>query len=394
MTIPQLRLAASTPHRLSDQVHVLGSDIRGRYITHALACREALPPVRFLTHRKDLQAFYGRAGNRLVLHNGDETIETQLTNIGSTEDGGLISNLVVTVPAESVVRSIRSIVHRIQPTTTICLLQDGLGVMEAVNDACFRNEVEQPFYVLGHMSHVLGVTQSQAFTVSEIKQGKLYLAAVGHDPGDADITYHPPIERNRGISHFLELMTTTPRLQAGGYTLQKFMEVKLRDTIALSVIEPLTVVLDCSFGELATNNYARQMIDQLLGEILSVVARMPEVKDSLDMRWMMLYGEMRRDVFRRLERLKDKKSRMRSATDRGFSSDIDFLNGYFVERGRELGIKCPVNESVIWMVKAKHQQSLAKIRKARLEQLKAQAGAGGNSGGGSGQQQQQAQQRQ
>jgi ketopantoate reductase len=321
----------------------------------------------------------------MVLHTGDETIVTtraiveniprsnkyqlapetrlpRVTNIGSTETGGFISNLIVTVPAESVVRSISSIIHRIHPTTTICLLQDGLGVMEAVNQACFPNYGDQPLYVLGHMSHVLDKTQLDAFTVSEVRQGKLYLSALGHDYVESDINYHPPIERNSRISHFLDIMSTTPRLQAGGYPLQKFMEVKLHDTIIQSVLEPLTVILDCTFGALAENTYGKQMIDQLLGEILNVVARLPELKDSPGIRWMILYGEMRRDVYRRLARLKDSTSRMRSQTNRGFSSDIDYLNGYFVERGRELGLKCPVNESVIWMVKAKHQQCLAKIR--------------------------------
>ncbi|OIW31049.1 hypothetical protein CONLIGDRAFT_573797, partial [Coniochaeta ligniaria NRRL 30616] len=357
-------VAASTVHRLSDQIHVLGADARGKYITHALACCETLPPVRLLTPRRDLRGWYARGGNRMLLHNGDETI-TRLplvTNIGSTEDGGFISNLIVTVPAETVVRTISSIVHRIHPTTTICLVQDGLGVMEAVNKACFPNYGDQPLYVLGHMSHELHKTQLNAFAIREAKQGKLYLSALGHEDVDSDVTYHPPIERNSRISHFLGIMSTTPRLQAGGYTLPKFMEVKLRETIMQSVLEPLTVVLDCSFGELAENTYGKQMIDQLLGEILNVVARLPELKDSPDIRWMILYGEMRRDVYRRLERMKDGQTRMRSQTFRGFSSDIDFLNGYFVERGRELGVKCPANESVIWMVKAKHQQCLAQIR--------------------------------
>ena len=321
----------------------------------------------------------------MVLHNGEEAIETRraiveriprrnkyhlapenrlelVSNIGSTEPGGFISNLIVTVPAESVVRSIASIVHRIHPTTTVCLLQDGLGVMEAVNDACFPNYRDQPLYVLGHMSHVLGKENREAFSVSEIRQGKLYLSAMGHDLAESDITYHPPIEHNSRIAHFLDIMSTTPRLQAGGYSLQKFMAVKLHDTIIQAVLEPLTVVLDCTYDLLVDNTYGKQMIDQLLGEILNVVARMPELKDSPDIRWMILYGELRRDVYRRLARLRNSTSRMRSQTQRGFSSDIDYLNGYFVERGRELGVRCPVNESVIWMVKAKHQQCLAKIR--------------------------------
>lgn len=390
---PFYPIAASTIHRLSDQVHVLGADVRGRYITHALACSETLPPVRVLTHSNHLLKRYGRGDNRIVLHNGDETIETTraiveripkfnkyyltpegrlppVTDIGSTEDGGFISNLIVTVPAESVVRSLSSILHRIQPTTTVCLLQDGLGVVEAVNDACFPKYGDQPLYILGHMSHILGKTPIEPFTVSEVRQGKLYLSALGHEYVESGISHHPPIERNIRVAHFLDVMSTTPRLHAGGYSLQKFMVKKLHETIIQSVLEPLTAILDCTFSGLKDSTYAKQMMDQLLGEILSVVARLPELKDSPDIKWMILYGEMRRDVLRRLDRMKDSTSRMRSQTNRGISCNIDFLNGYFVQRGRELGLRCPVNESVIWMVKAKHQQCLAKVRsEVELEPL-------------------------
>ncbi len=136
-------------------------------------------------------------------------------NIGSTEDGGFIDYLIVTVAAESVVRSLAPIVHRILPTTTICLLQDGMGVVEAVNEACFPNPGEQPLYVLGHMSHVLRKTSADAFAVDEVRQGKLYLTALGHEYIQSDIDYHPPIERVQRIAHFLDLMSTVPRLQAG-----------------------------------------------------------------------------------------------------------------------------------------------------------------------------------
>lgn len=324
---------------------------------------------------------YEQRGHRLPLYDGNQKIVTtraivervprwnksqpaaaarlpHVADSGLTEDGGFIRNLIVTVPAESVVRSIAPILHRIGPSTTICLIQDGLGIMEAVNAACFPRYEDQPLYVFGHMTHALDRPPLDPFGVREVRPGKLYLSALGHDYVESDLTYFPPIQRNCGISHFLNVMSTTPRLQAGGYPLQKFMEVKLHDTIIQSVIEPLTVVLDCTYGGLLTNTYGTQMIDQLLGEILNVVSQLPELKDSTGMKWMVRYGEMRRAVYKKLKKLENTGSRMQSQTSQGIATDIEYLNGYFVERGRELGLKCPVNESVMWMVKAKHSQSL------------------------------------
>ena len=37
--------------------------------------------------------------------------------------------------------------------------------------------------------------------------------------------------------------------------------------------------------------------------------------------------------------------------ERGRKTEIDFLNGYIVKKGREVGVPTPVNESVVEMVK-------------------------------------------
>lgn len=365
----------------SDQIYVLGSDVQGRFITHALASSVILPPTIFFTQRKDFLRDWHNTGRKLTLYNGDSTVvatraQAQYAGRGGPIDRDLakayipeqhqrgpIAHLIITVPPASVVRSIYSILPRITPSTVVCFVQNGLGVIEAVNDACFPNPADRPMYVMGHLTHALAPKKGQSFAVQEIHHGRLYLTSFGRESStlSSRITKFPPIERNMRISHFINLLATVPNLQAGGYNIEDFLILKLRRMIVSAVLEPLTVVLGCTYGKLLTNDYAKHMIDQLLGEILAVVARLPELRGSDEIKTLIRRGDIRAHVYKRLMFLKNGHSRMYVQTLRGHETDIDFLNGYFIRRGREVGVKCPVNESVILMVKAKHGNELKKI---------------------------------
>jgi ketopantoate reductase len=327
-----------------------------------------------------LISLWHRGGRSLLLRNGDEEIATtrayaEYVNRNPDDrqpgkgekrpkDHYPISHLIVTVPAASAVRSIYTILPRITSDTVVCFLQNGLGVAEAVNEAFFPNALDRPLYVLGHMTHTLAPKLGEPFTVSEINQGRLMLTALGHNLGHSQIRYHPPIERNDRIAHFINLMATVPRLQASGYSFEGMMMKKLKRLIVTSVLEPLTVVLNCNYEKLLKNTYANYMIDQLLGEILAVVARLPELRGSTEIQSMIRRGDFRNHVYKRLMFLKNSSSRMQVQTMRGHQTDIDFLNGYFVKRGREVGVRCPVNESVIMMAKARHGAELTRIQES------------------------------
>lgn len=371
--IQQESAVAATEHASppSDQIFILGNDVQGRYLTHALAGCRYLPPVRFFLHRKAMQRMWDESGRRMHLYRGNkylpsgeaiaELVQGQNIWSGRHYPQSHIEQLMITVPASSVVRAFAAVRDRVDERTTICLMQDGLGVAEALNETYFTDPTSRPAYILGHMTHQLHPVRDSTFSLSEVKQGRLYLSALSHDLGQSRMRYHPPVERWSRPAHLMGILTSTPGLQAGGFTLEQFLSFKLPMMVFKSVVDPLTVILDCSYDKLVSNSYARQLMDQLLGEILNVVSRLPELRGSTKLNELR-GGGLRKDVFQRLARRKDTESRMRVLTQRGWESDIDFLNGYFVKRGRDVGVKCPANETVMWMVKARHGAQLAQRR--------------------------------
>jgi ketopantoate reductase len=199
----------------------------------------------------------------------------------------------------------------------------------------------------------------------EVKRGRIYLSALGHDLGHSQMSQmrcHPPVERWARPGHMLSILTATPELQAAGFNLEQFLDFKLPLMVFKCVVDPLTVTLDSTYERLLNNNYAQQMMDQLLGEIINVISRLPELRGSTKYNKLRGGGGLREAVHRQLDLKKNAESRMRALTRRGWETDIDFLNGYFVKRARDVGVRCPANESIMWMVKARHEAQLAQRR--------------------------------
>ena len=69
------------------------------------------------------------------------------------------------------------------------------------------------------------------------------------------------------------------------------------------------------------------------------------------------------------------KSSSLQSIERGRRTEIDFLNGYICDRGREHGVPTPVNDAVCDMVReiegAKRPMSLSNVEDSVFERIKA-----------------------
>ncbi|KAI8201969.1 hypothetical protein K4K60_011000 [Colletotrichum sp. SAR11_57] len=323
----------------------------------------------------------------------------------SVEDDGHISNLIVGGRPGQVLEALGKVRHRVDDRTAICYMSDGLGVAEAANNKYFKDEEKRPSIVLGHFSSPVAYNRNSKSV------------RVMHPDYATSLTGVRPLVEGRDeylsetawlrTQSMLQKFATADLLKAQGMQLENWMKVKIPALMFSAVAEPICVLLDRPYKDLTRNRHANLLMDQLLEEIADVVAIMPEVKRSPELQNMLRRGYMKKMIMSQLWGKKDAPSRMALQIRRGALTDIDYLNGFFIQRGEMAGLKLPANKMAVSMVKAKHKtvwrktqskmddSELDQIRKARLEQLKAQAGAGGGSGGGGGgSQQKQAEQRQ
>lgn len=354
--------------RESDQIYVMGLDPTGRYIAHALAGSKTIPPVRYIFHNRGLCRQWDLAKRQLTLYRGydalvrNRIIAEDTSAEAEVSNEGLIENLIVTLPAGQVVQAVQSIRHRLDHRSSICLVNDGLGVAEALIEAHFPDPLTRPMFLLGHLSTALGHTNNM-FSVQEVEQGRLYMTLFSkqaREPGMFQIKHHPPLERTTRGTHFIRLMTAMPGLNATGHPMEEFLRFKLPTLAFRSIVDPLAALLNCTYEKLPKNMYARQLMDELIGEVSRVVARFPECRDSRRLRELAVASSLRKEVIRKLMLQRTADSKMRSQLTRGWDTDIEFLTGYFVRRGRELQVSVSTLDSLLWAVKAKRMVWLKK----------------------------------
>ncbi|CAI0655331.1 unnamed protein product, partial [Colletotrichum noveboracense] len=397
----------SPPPPSSRMVHILGADEKTKFISHAL--HGVYDSVQTLDIPKDTR-YVNVTGNVSRDSKWKEKAPWSDRNHAfaerseSVEDDGHISNLIVGGRPGQVLEALGKVRHRVDDRTAICYMSDGLGVAEAANNKYFKDEEKRPSIVLGHFSSPVAYNRNSKSV------------RVMHPDYATSLTGVRPLVEGRDeylsetawlrTQSMLQKFATADLLKAQGMQLENWMKVKIPALMFSAVAEPICVLLDRPYKDLTRNRHANLLMDQLLEEIADVVAIMPEVKRSPELQNMLRRGYMKKMIMSQLWGKKDAPSRMALQIRRGALTDIDYLNGFFIQRGEMAGLKLPANKMAVSMVKAKHKtvwrktqskmddSELDQIRKARLEQLKAQAGAGGGSGGGGGgSQQKQAEQR-
>ncbi|OAA61830.1 2-dehydropantoate 2-reductase [Niveomyces insectorum RCEF 264] len=173
----------------------------------------------------------------------------------------------------------------------------------------------------------------------------------------------------------------------------------VEDMVYRAAVEPVATVLDLPVGALWQNREANALVDALVAEMLAVIARLPETQASAGLAWFVRSGGLRRHVLRRRRREHHQQQEQQRQQTGGVASaaaaaaaaaalgggggsmsvdraplctmarqvhagrvtDIQFLNGYFVRRGRALGVACPVNETVMRLVRAKQATIQARL---------------------------------
>lgn len=364
------RLPVGVPaFKPSDQIHVMGLDLAGRYIAHALAGCETIPPVRYLIHRHFLYKQWHQADKQLTLYRGATSIARRRVKAelipedpADSRSNRVIDNLLVTLPAAEVLQALGHIRHRLDHRSTICLVNDGLGVAEALIEAYFPDESRRPIFLLGHFTTSLGHGESR-FSVAEIRPGRLYLSLFS-PPKEAsrfNIKRHPPIERTARATHFIRLLTAMPGLNATGHPMPDFLRYKLPSMAFRTIVDPLAALLDCRYSELTSNPYARQLMDRLIGELSRLVSRLPECRQSKRLKQFAVSSALRDEVFHKLMLRRTADSKLRVQIGRGWDTDINYLSGYFVRRGREVQASVTALDSIMWAVKAKQVVTLGKL---------------------------------
>lgn len=369
---------------VSGRVHVLGSGNMATFIAHSLAKRQSPPDVTLIMRhwgiyeayrqrKKKLSVSYGGLSD--VLKRGldievltgktwysvpryygekyndiGERLMEEPAKLEKTNEP--IDCLIVCCRSNHAFTNIHSLAHRLSPDSTIVIVQNGLGVVDRLNKMLYQDPSQRPHFLHAVFTH--GLDKNDMFQSKFTRIGTTNIAPPVPEqlsmvkPED-DTTWAP------STKYLMRLFTLTPSLVATVNTPTNVLMDQLEKHAVACVIQPLTALNDCRNGDLLYITSVTRIIRLLLFEISRVIMALPELQGVPGLEDRFTPERLRRIIISQLSRTRDNTSTMVHDVRGRKGSEIEYLNGYIVRRGEELGITCVMNYMIKHMVHAKQR---------------------------------------
>ncbi|XXH03142.1 hypothetical protein Hte_009536 [Hypoxylon texense] len=347
--------------KLSDKIHIVGFDTNAKFIAQGLAAIPNLPPLRILTHYPISMTKWRQEGRAIDILDRQgfpvssreipcpELIHKYRIRLGLSP---ILDNIILSTASGAALFTLAKLRPYIDRRTTLCLVQPGLGLIELLNKRVFDNPALRPNYVLCHSEHKLSRHSSYVYSLRHVP-GQLLLHAVPRDQ-DEDLDWKTAQALgSQHTQHMIHLLSTAEDLNAVGLPWHLFLLQKLPDMIYQSLIDTISVILGCRFDQIRHNFYAMSMWKKMLTETLQIVSLLPEFHDHPWIVEQFNRPSFRRKLRVRLERSGSEYSQWISMVRKGQVPPVDFFNGYFVRRARDVGINAAQNSLAVDLVKAR-----------------------------------------
>ncbi|CAJ0548250.1 Ff.00g050040.m01.CDS01 [Fusarium sp. VM40] len=345
------------------KIHILGEDVRSRFIAHALCSvydsvemvpfrdmpRSRYRNVEELQPERTRKSAY--AEKNAALHDEKEEREYE---VGKKDDRSHIDELIVTGRGFEAVKAIASVKDRVDDKTSICLLNEGMGVLEQVREHILNGTQPEPNFYLGHMSHSLVFNRNRD-SVKQLKAGRTVLTTA-----DALLGTQQNLHASAEPPSMMRSLKKAKQLQTTYSTYDKWLRFKLPSMMFTAAVEPVCVLLDLPYKGLMNNRSAQKMINLLLEEMALVTQNLPEVQNSPELIEFLRGEGLKKFCYRRITGKSNAPSDLQTRINKGLQTDMNYQNGYFLKRARLLNVNTPTNELMVQMVKARRNEAMEK----------------------------------
>lgn len=341
---------ANPAHR----IHILGLGSIGSFVAHSLRSLSNPPPVTLLIHRPGLYQDLASQGWKLGLRlteNGAlqerDGFDTEM--LGKSASADPIHNLILTVKASATVSALEPIKHRLGRQSTICLFQNGMGQIDDLNTRIFPDPETRPVYMFGIMRHGVYLRSSTEAILAG-PNGRASLGVVGSTEQSS---------RPGQAQYLLETLLQTPALHCERMEWADLLKAQLLKLAANCVLNPLTGILDVRNGCVKDNPDLWPLHGRLLKEISMVFQGLPELEGLPIDQDCFSVPELKAVVSDTIEKTAQNSSSMREDMRKGRATEIEYINGWIVRRGKELGIDCGTNACLTQLVLAKSRLGIS-----------------------------------
>jgi 2-dehydropantoate 2-reductase len=265
----------------------------------------------------------------IVIEQKDGTVATvpvkATTDPASVGPVDLILNFVKCYHTEPAINSAKPMLG---PDTAILTLQNGWGNADRIAAIVGRERV------------MVGLTYASGTLVGP---GRVRNTGVAQTViGELDGSLSPRLERAAAA-----LRKTGIDLKVSGRIVEEIWKKLVINVCSL----PTAAILHFTADELPKHEGSMTLMRGLLREMVAV-AKADGIELDEEERWAALIGILERAVGGRASMLQDVEAHRQT--------EIDVINGAIVAAGRRTGIPTPLNDAMVWMVKAYQEEYLAK----------------------------------
>lgn len=357
---------------VSDKIHLGGFNVQARYLLHALSGLDGLPPVQVLTQNHGPSAAWAKEERSINVHDhlgnfissrpiicpqyiGPSKSRLRPTGTVYNSKTQMIDNLVVALDDYALVPFMHTVKKFVNSNTTICLIHDGLGVMEDLNSDVFTDPSTRPQYICGLTHHWVSRHGANELSIRHKwhkRSSALYLST----PTETDGAAVPwdQLDVSPQTRHLLKLLSKSPEINAKTLPWNRYVQRTLPGMVHSSLVDSISVMLGCRYNQIAEKRNARVLWNTMLTETLKIITAMPEVKSEPNMVTYFLSEKFRLELWAKLTRKDKTYSRWISLIKAGRRPPVDHFNGYFVRRAQELGLSCKHNHTAQSVVQFKY----------------------------------------
>ncbi|ANZ77938.1 BA75_04862T0 [Komagataella pastoris] len=254
------------------------------------------------------------------------------------DHGGLpehIDNLIITTKCHQTVEALEPYISCISEKTNILLIQNGFGVESKLKKIWPQNEVPNMFQ--GVISH--GVFKDRFWNVKHVGNGDLKIGRLANEDTE--------------VPQFIQDLLVSPVLNAELLSFEELLKIRLEKLIVNCCINPLTAIYDCLNGELL--QLSHRQFHRVINECVRCLTADKELTKifSNDASFAQLMDRERllKTVLKVCESTKRNSSSMREDVRQVHQTEVDFLNGYISDVGKNNKVFTPYNDMLSEMVK-------------------------------------------
>lgn len=303
-----------------------------------------------------------------------ETFQNAKQQGNEAQNPKQIQSLFVALKAHYTADALESLKYRLSANSTIVLMQNGMGLYEQLIRDVFRNPSQRPHFILASNTHGAFTIQpyhvvhagigSIDFGIVPDSNGREFEAGFYDDsklhsqrrPRLSDITSSVDADSARYIS-LRDTVAALLLLEPLSTSWKPYAELQLimrRKLVVNAVINPLTALMGCRNGDLTRWPSASRIIRKICWEASLVFAaemmremqsRGVDAKDATlpSLPKSLSSGCLEEEVSRVAQLTKNNVSSMLQDIRQGKPTEIEYMNGYLINLGRELGVRMPYN---------------------------------------------------